>query len=576
MNDHASESLQKSTAACLRALAERPDADISFGLISSQDGYGKVRIGTRGKDSVQSLRGESDAAASRLRHHDQDLHLSMLPGHYQAREIFEALEQVRTETLTAQRYRGVRQNLSAHYEELAAEADAPVARSVQSLAWRILALEQHPPAPPLAADWAVALEKARGDLLSHLSDQRAFAEDVWKLLRQMGLEQEAGPDEEPEQNESTESPTPSPQQADSPTPPPPAETPAGDMARQQQQNAAAHQEGESAKSAEAAQNMANPLPLSRFWDSEGQFPYKAFSTEFDEIISADKLCTPQELVSLRAALDQYLSYVPAIVTRLANKLQRKLLSQQARSWSYDQEEGLLDTSRLSRLVARPFGYNFHKIEKQTDFNDTVIGLLLDNSGSMRGRPIIIAALSADILARTLERCGVKVEILGFTTKSWKGGQVAEKWLAAGKPPHPGRLNDVRHIIYKSADQPWRRTRLNLGVMLREGLLKENIDGEALLWAHQRLLSRPEQRKILMVISDGAPVDDLTTSANGGVYLEQHLRGVIHWIEQKSPVELAAIGIGHDVTRYYENAVTISDVEQLGPVMLGQLGALFEK
>ena len=303
--------------------------------------------------------------------------------------------------------------------------------------------------------------------------------------------------------------------------------------------------------------------------------YRVFTLKFDEVVEASELCSPMELARLRSQLDQQLVRLQGMIGRLANRLQRRLLAQQTRSWDFDLDEGLLDTARLTRVVVNPEHALSYKLEKDTDFRDTVVSLLIDNSGSMRGRPIAVAAMCADILARTLERCGVKVELLGFTTRSWKGGQSRELWLREGKRPNPGRLNDLRHIVYKAADSPWRRARRNLGLMLREGLLKENIDGEAILWAHQRLLARQEQRRILMVISDGAPVDDSTLSANPGNYLEQHLRQVIEWIETRSPIELLAIGIGHDVTRYYRRAVTISDPEQLGGAMLGELSELFD-
>jgi cobaltochelatase CobT len=306
------------------------------------------------------------------------------------------------------------------------------------------------------------------------------------------------------------------------------------------------------------------------------FVYGAFTTEYDEIIDAEELCDPDELARLRQQLDQQLGHLQSVISRLANRLQRRLMAKQTRTWEFDLEEGLLDTARLTRVVTSPSHPLSYKIEKDMNFRDTVVTLLIDNSGSMRGRPISVAAMSADILARTLERCGVKVEILGFTTRAWKGGQAREHWLSAGKPANPGRLNDLRHIIYKSADAPWRRARKNLGLMLREGLLKENIDGEALLWAHNRLLARPEQRRILMIVSDGAPVDDSTLSVNAGNFLERHLRQIIEWIETVSPVELLAIGIGHDVTRYYRRAVTIVDAEQLGGTVMDQLAELFDE
>ncbi len=304
--------------------------------------------------------------------------------------------------------------------------------------------------------------------------------------------------------------------------------------------------------------------------------YKAFTTKYDEVVDAAELCEPEELQRLRDYLDKQLQNLSSVVARLANRLQRRLMAQQSRSWEFDLEEGVLDTARLPRIIIDPQQPLSFKHEKDMEFRDTVVTLLIDNSGSMRGRPITVAATCADILARTLERCGVKVEILGFTTRAWKGGQSREAWLQAGKPPNPGRLNDLRHLIYKSADAPWRRARKNLGLMMREGLLKENIDGEALDWAHQRLLGRPEQRKILMMISDGAPVDDSTLSVNSGNYLERHLRYVIEEIETRSPVELIAIGIGHDVTRYYRRAVTIVDAEELGGAMTEKLAELFEE
>jgi cobaltochelatase CobT len=326
-------------------------------------------------------------------------------------------------------------------------------------------------------------------------------------------------------------------------------------------------DGESDEAAEARRPPAGGA------DQRGT-DYKAFNPRFDEIVAAEDLCEPEELERLRSYLDKQLNNLSSVVARLANRLQRRLMAQQNRAWEFDLEEGMLDPARLVRVVIDPQQPLSFKREKDTDFRDTVVTLLMDNSGSMRGRPITVAATCADILARTLERCGVKVEILGFTTRAWKGGQSRENWLQAGKPANPGRLNDLRHIIYKSADAPWRRARKNLGLMMREGLLKENIDGEALDWAHKRLLGRSEQRRILMMISDGAPVDDSTLSVNPGNYLERHLRAVIEEIETRSPVELIAIGIGHDVTRYYRRAVTIVDAEELGGAMTEKLAELF--
>ena len=320
----------------------------------------------------------------------------------------------------------------------------------------------------------------------------------------------------------------------------------------------------------------NPWPRNYQGDDGPIISYTVFTDMFDEVTGAEDLCQPEELARLRQLLDHQVQPYQNIITRLANRFQRRLLAQQQRAWDFDLEEGLLDNARLARVIVNPTEPLSFKREREMDFRDTIVTLLIDNSGSMRGRPITLAAMSADILARTLERCGVKVEILGFTTRAWKGGRARDAWLKAGRPANPGRLNDLRHIIYKSADQPWRRTRRNLGLMLREGLLKENIDGEALLWAHRRLLARPEERRILMVIADGAPVDDATLSVNAGNYLEQHLRTVIEWIENRSAIELMAIGIGHDVTRYYRRAVTLSDAEQLSGTILEQLAMLFDR
>jgi cobaltochelatase CobT len=355
-----------------------------------------------------------------------------------------------------------------------------------------------------------------------------------------------------------------------------AETTEGEEQGESESEVEGSDETQEADAGEDGEEGMLPVRPNRPWtDLPETFDYKVYTEAFDEVVGAAELCDEEELTRLRAYLDAQLKGLQGVVTKLANRLQRRLMAQQNRSWDFDQEEGMLDAARLARVVVSPGHSLSYKIERDVEFKDTVVTLLIDNSGSMRGRPISIAAISADVLARTLERCGVKTEILGFTTRAWKGGQSREAWLAGGKPQHPGRLNDLRHIVYKKADEPWRRARRNLGLMMREGLLKENIDGEALLWAHTRLLARPEDRRILMVISDGAPVDDSTLSVNSAGYLEQHLRRVIDWIERQSPVQLVAIGIGHDVTRYYRRAVTIMDVEQLGGTMIEQLAGLFE-
>ncbi|HWU95816.1 MAG TPA: cobaltochelatase subunit CobT, partial [Sphingomonas sp.] len=440
----------------------------------------------------------------------------------------------------------------------------------------------------LIRDWIE--ERASSDLDAlalAIDDQQAFASLTSKLLQDLELtegdllpdeadegggEDEGTDDQQQDGDEEGESES-SQSEGQAEARGEQRESDQGEEGEQQQSDAMEDGDGEPGDDGEEGMMPVRP---NRPWsDLPPQFEYRAYTTQFDEIVAATDLCDTEELDRLRSYLDQQLVHLQGAVTKLANRLQRRLMAQQNRSWDFDQEEGLLDAARLARVVINPMQSLSYKSEKDTEFKDTVVTLLIDNSGSMRGRPISIAAISADIMARTLERVGVKTEILGFTTRAWKGGQSREKWLTDGRPAQPGRLNDVRHIVYKQADEPWRRAKKSLGLMMREGLLKENIDGEALLWAHQRLIGRSEDRKILMVISDGAPVDDSTLSVNSGSYLERHLRQVIGWIEARSPVELVAIGIGHDVTRYYSRAVTIMDAEQLAGTMVEQLAALFD-
>ncbi|NUB22671.1 cobaltochelatase subunit CobT, partial [Azospirillum formosense] len=454
--------------------------------------------------------------------------------------------------------------------------------------------------PPPAAEHAVSLwrgwieERLGKDLhglAGHMADQDAYARAVRKLLTELDMEVGNDPDEpqEPEEDErdsgenenepnkgQTQGEDDTQSQAESMTS---QETQESDQGEQADEGTGEEGDTEMGQG-EGAEEPAGPGQPWRPEASRRNEPdpnaYKPFTTQFDEVVDAAELCDPEELARLRHMLDQQLVHLQGVISKLANRLQRRLLAKQQRSWEFDLDDGILDAARLARIVVNPVLPLSFKKEKEMDFRDTVVSLLIDNSGSMRGRPISIAAMSADILARTLERCAVKVEVLGFTTRAWKGGQARENWIASGKPANPGRLNDLRHIIYKDADQPWRRARKNLGLMLREGILKENIDGEALMWAHNRLIGRPEQRRILMVISDGAPVDDSTLSVNAGNYLERHLRQVIEYIETRSPVELVAIGIGHDVTRYYRRAVTIVDAEQLGGTMMNKLAELFDE
>jgi cobaltochelatase CobT len=589
-----------------RALSEEPELELAFTAEApSQNGkHVKVPMPARQlpADQVAEARGFADQFALRMRLHDTSMHQRGAPAEAIARAVYDSVENARIEALGSRGYRGIADNLETALG-LRLRAD-PITRARSkdevplSTALGLMVRERLTGrAPPAAAAMGMALvrdwleEKVGGDLDAlglAIDDQAAFADLSKKLLRDLDLTEgdmlpdetdEGGSDDEGQDEQESEEGN----EGDDPGQQGEGEV---EARGEQQQDDDSESEGELDEDGmddadgepgdDGDEGMLPVRPNRPFSDLAPSFDYKVWTIAFDEEVSAADLCDADELVRLRSYLDQQLVHLQSAVSKLANRLQRRLMAQQSRSWDFDQEEGLLDAARLARVVVNPTHSLSYKIERDTEFRDTVVTLLIDNSGSMRGRPIGIAAISADILARTLERCGVKTEILGFTTRAWKGGQSREAWLAAGRPPHPGRLNDLRHIVYKEADAPWRRARTGLGLMMREGLLKENIDGEALLWAHGRLMARPEDRKILMVISDGAPVDDSTLSVNSGSYLERHLRQVIGWIEGRSPVELIAIGIGHDVTRYYQRAVTIMDAEQLGGTIIEQLAALFDR
>lgn len=598
------EPFKRALAHAARSLAEQPDLEVVF------SGDGPSLVGNRAtlphpprdlnSREAGRIRGLADQMALRLAHHDASAHARLRPYDPQSAGVFEALEQARIEAIGANALGGVKQNLANALEatlERKGFARTPAEAAPMADVLGLIVRERLTGAPPPDSAKAVVdamragIEaKASKDLdrlATAMEDQTAFGRVVRNILRDLDM----GDDSADSADEASEEPSEDKDQPDQGEPDDSegeGETPEGstsertesadqdaDATEQQEMSA---EDAEDADMSDEAPELADGAQPSRpdFKDKgQPEPPYRVFTTAADEIVTAEELCDPDELSRLRAYLDQQLLALSSVVSRLANRLQRRLLAQQNRSWLFDLEEGVLDVSRLTRVIIDPTAPLSFKEEKDTEFKDTVVTLLIDNSGSMRGRPIMVAAICADILARTLERCGVKTEILGFTTRAWKGGQAREAWIKAGKPSHPGRLNDLRHIIYKAADAPWRRARKNLGLMMREGLLKENIDGEALLWAHQRLLGRPEQRKILMVISDGAPVDDSTLSVNAGHYLERHLRAVIGEIEGKSPVELIAVGIGHDVTRYYRRAVTIVDVEQLGGAITEQLAGLFD-
>jgi cobaltochelatase CobT len=592
---------RRALAGATRAIARDPDADVVFASETVTAAGKTARVPSPGAalepKLVAEARGAADSAALRLRHHDPRLHSRSAPVDVEARSVFDALESARVEALGARALGGVRENLK-HLAEARVRGDAivrartaeevPLATAVGLIARERLTGEAPPasavPGLKLVSEWIEEKAGTELDALAMtLDDQGAFAKLSRRLLEDLELATAEGEEDMPEEGGEDEEgedggPQESSEQGDEGEPGAGEVEMRGEESDQGDEDARAEEMepgDEADMSGDELSDSMFAAPGRRNWDLSPDTDYKVFTTRFDETVESGELCDEEELARLRAYLDQQMGSLQNVVTRLANRLQRRLLAQQARSWEFDREEGLLDAGRLARVVVSPRHALSFKVEKETEFKDTVVSLLIDNSGSMRGRPIAIAAICGDILARTLERCGVQTEILGFTTRGWKGGQSREAWLAANRPPNPGRLNDLRHIIYKRADEPYRHARRHLGLMMREGLLKENIDGEALLWAHNRLIARPEERRILMVISDGAPVDDSTASANGGSYLERHLRQVIEWIEKKSPVELIAIGIGHDVTRYYERAVTIMDADQLAGAMVDQLARLFD-
>src|ERR1043166_8300 len=598
------EPFKRSVSACLKAIARSPELEVSFAAERPGLAPGKARLPEPARKlnarEAAIVRGHADSIALKLACHDPKVHRKLMPGNPQARGVFEAVEQARVEAIGARRMSGVAKNLTAmlddhfhrgKFDEITDRADAPLSDALAMLVRERLTGMAPPTAAKKMVDlWRPVLEDKIGTRLDQLArfteDQARFGDLVHDLLSALDLGDDRNMDSDDDDQDENQDGENDQSGADG--------SPDSDAAQEMSADQAQASTDEMSESAmESAQASTSDTlddgdlgddetpgeatrPNSRGQNEHRGPEYHAFAPKFDEVVNAEDLCDHDELERLRSYLDKQLAHLQGIVARLANRLQRRLMAQQNRAWEFDLEEGILDPARLSRVVTDPYHPLSFMHEKEATFRDTVVTLLLDNSGSMRGRPITVAATCADILARTLERCGVKVEILGFTTRAWKGGQSREAWLAAGKPPNPGRLNDLRHIVYKSADAPWRRARKNLGLMMREGLLKENIDGEAVDWAHKRLLARTETRKILMVISDGAPVDDSTLSVNPGNYLERHLRWIIEDIENRSPVELIAIGIGHDVTRYYRRAVTIVDAEELGGAMTEKLAELFDE
>jgi cobaltochelatase CobT len=588
---------------CVRAVAGDDEIQVSYSASRPElDGKNVVlpepsRVPSPREIAV--IRGWADSLALTAAVHDNKIHRRLAPEAGPARTVFEAVERARVESLGSNRMQGMADNLTAktedHYAhgrfaDIKERAEAPLEDALALMVReRLTGLSPPDQARAMVDIWRPWIEERAGKTLARMEDfsedQEAFGRLLRDMLRQLDLAEDLAEGEQDDSDADNEDPDGGDQQSEMDN--------EGQDGQEQvsEEQMAEGEEGEAQDASEladadqfdaeaegddSAETREPWRPNTSILDNPEAFGYRVFSRAFDEEIAAENLSTPDELERLRTFLDKELRALSGAVSRLANRLQRRLLAQQNRAWDFDLEEGTLDSSRLPRIIIDPTHPLSFKRERDTTFRDTVVTLLLDNSGSMRGRPIMVAACCADILARTLERCGVKVEILGFTTRAWKGGQSREQWLAAGKPPSPGRLNDLRHIVYKAADAPWRRAKRNLALMMREGLLKENIDGEALAWAHNRLLGRAEQRRILMMISDGAPVDDSTLSVNSGSYLEHHLRQVIDEIETRSPVELIAIGIGHDVTRYYRRAVTITDPSELAGAMTDKLVELFEE
>ena len=605
-SDNPADPFKKALAEATKVLADNPELSINYSVDPSGVSGDNIRLPQVSrrmtKEEVLLARGTADALAMHHKYHNSDLHSRFAPDGPMAREIYEAMETARCEAIGAKDMPGTTGNINAKigveakrkgFDKLTDRADAPLADAAAYLI-RTLTTKKDLPSSAnnvlnLWKDFILdQAETTIENLTENLDNQETFAKFSRQIITDLGYGDQLGDEPEAEDDENQEQQDENEEQADDPESSGTDENndetlDAEDQQSQDEQQDSAQAQMSSEDSSDEdfddqelpdGEAPLEPPPVQPISDADPN--YQVFETNFDEEIKAEDLAEQVELERLRAYLDQQLEPLKGAVSRLANKLQRRLQAQQNRSWLFDLEEGILDAGRLARVITNPTTSLSFKIEKDTEFRDTVVTLLLDNSGSMRGRPISIAAICADVLARTLERCNVKVEILGFTTRAWKGGQSREAWLNQDRPQQPGRLNDLRHIIYKGADAPWRRARSNLGLMMKEGLLKENIDGEALLWAHERLLARSEDRRIMMVISDGAPVDDSTLSVNSGSYLEKHLREVISYIETRSPVELLAIGIGHDVTRYYRRAVTITDVEQLGGAVVGQLTDLFDE
>ena len=584
------ERFKSAVSSVVKAISENFDLEIKFDNSTSSKKNSLSLPGVANLKSLQdftNLRAFADSEALKIKYKNSKIYNKNEPTGSMARTLYAIAEKIRYEKIGSNKLKGVKNNIVQCYEnkfkdrkieEIKTDADVPITEAFELyLRSHFFKLKQNKATKKTLSYWKELFDKNLSSKLKQLNncleDQETYSQLVADLIENLDFEDSESKEKQEERETKDESSSSSEKNNED------------NSLSQKEENIDENSDleisdrnieslNEKDDSDEFSEKEVFTKPKST--DKNHLQKYKIFTSKYDEVKKAEELENEDEITRLRKNLDQQLLNLQNLVTKLANKLQRQLLAKQNRSWEFDLEEGLLDTSKLSRVIIDPFHSLSYKMEKETEFKDTVVTILIDNSGSMRGRPISVAAICADILSRTLERCSVKVEILGFTTKNWKGGQSREMWNAKNKPTNPGRLNDLRHIIYKSADKPWRQAKKNLGLMLKEGLLKENIDGEALLWAFKRIAGRKEERKILMVISDGAPVDDSTLSVNSGDYLEKHLKQTVKWIEENSNVEILAVGIGHDVTRYYKRAIKITDVQELGDVMVNQLTKLFSE
>ena len=586
-NNEFIEEFKRSISATVKSIGRNEDLEINFVKENPSINGNVINLTEPNIENIRNnldyIRAEADSLALEFRLHSKEMHKNFITNNELSNEIINALEQTRIEVKGSNEFKGIGNNIrQKHFQDLSKKSQQK-SSDILVNAFRYVAYEEligqnlgnknDKFKTIIKEKLKKNYDKFFNELKNNIHDQEKFSHTILDKLDELGLlNKNNNNSQEVEQNDND------------------IEDDKENNENDNQKNDENNQANIEMQSTETdVEQSLSSEQNEEMGDDSGDteldyFPkiesleklenYKVYDDKFDEIINADELCDYKELDKLRRNLDQQVFTFQPLIVKIANRLQRKLLAQQNRQWDFNMEEGYLDTSRLSKIVANPNNKLSYKVEREIEFKDTIVSLLIDNSGSMRGRPITVAALCSDILAKTLERCLIKSEILGFTTKAWKGGKSRENWIKNGKPSNPGRLNDLRHIIYKSADAPWRRSKKNLGLLLKEGILKENVDGEALSWSYKRLLNRQEKRKILVVISDGAPVDDSTLSVNPGNYLEKNLRDNIHEIEKNGNVELIAIGIGHDVSRYYSKAVTIMDVDQLGEVLLNELSTVF--